>query len=310
MIQPKWVYNGPASENNGWTGQGIVPDPSFKQPGGGPAARSICKNPIRQPTMCDPNLRTINTNAKCGGPDDYYYYAPWRYPGAAPVIDSCGVAGGRLPGQGAGAAGADYQNTSFAKLGDVGSKLPPLLSGTVWTAGSSVEVAWTVKAYHGGGYQYRMCPANDSLDETCFQKTPLDFVGKQSLRWGGVGGKQIWFNGTYVTEGVIPPGSMWAKNPVPGGPWGYKLHGATFQPKCNESELCRSYTNEKAPFMTCECSGEGVGDIPTLEIIDTIKIPADLAPGQWVLSWRWDCEESTQVWNSCSDVTVKSSDIF
>ena len=78
------------------------------------------------------------------------YYAPWRHPGAAPVIDACGVAGGRLPGQGAGTAGADYMNTSNAKLGDKGSMLPPLTSGVVWTAGSVVDVAWTVKAFHGG----------------------------------------------------------------------------------------------------------------------------------------------------------------
>ena len=44
-------------------------------------------------------LRTVNTLAECGGPDDYYYYSPWRAPGAAPVIDSCGTAGGRFPGK-------------------------------------------------------------------------------------------------------------------------------------------------------------------------------------------------------------------
>jgi hypothetical protein len=57
-----------------------------------------------------------------------------------------GVAGGRLPGQGAGTAGADYVNTPHAKLADPGSKLPKVDTGTVWTAGDSVEVAWTVKA--------------------------------------------------------------------------------------------------------------------------------------------------------------------
>jgi hypothetical protein len=41
------------------------------------------------------------------------------------------------------------------------------------------------------------------------------FVGQQSFRWGGVGGEQIWFNGTYVSEGTTPAGSMWSKLPVP-----------------------------------------------------------------------------------------------
>lgn len=113
--------------------------------------RSICPNPKRNATICDPNLRTMNTNAECGSDEDLYYYFPWRSPGVAPVIDACGAAGGRLAGQGPGSAGADYQATPFAKRGDVGSKLPRRPSGTVWTAGDVVEVSWTQKAFHGGG---------------------------------------------------------------------------------------------------------------------------------------------------------------
>ena len=67
------------------------------------------------------------------------YYSPWRAPGMAPVIDSCGSAGGRLPGQGPGGAGANYQNNSIAHLGMVrrahGRRLraepsPPRATGT------------------------------------------------------------------------------------------------------------------------------------------------------------------------------------
>jgi hypothetical protein len=36
-------------------------------------------------TMCDPMQRTVNTAAECGGPDDYFFYSPWRAPGYAPV---------------------------------------------------------------------------------------------------------------------------------------------------------------------------------------------------------------------------------
>jgi hypothetical protein len=59
---------------------------------------------------------------------------PWRYPGITPVTDSCGVAGGIVPGQQPGVAGADYTETPLAKLGDLGSRLPPMPTGTVWTA--------------------------------------------------------------------------------------------------------------------------------------------------------------------------------
>ena len=37
---------------------------------------------------------------------------------------------------------------------------------------------------------------------------------------------------------------------------------------------------------------------------DEVIVPAGLAPGEYVVGWRWDCEESTQVWSSCADVTV------
>jgi hypothetical protein len=99
----------------------------------------------------------------------------------------------------------------------------------------------------------------------------------------------------------------------------------------------------------CKCSGDGIGDLATMEIVDKLHIPADLPAGEWVLGWRWvrkpkpkrerlfdaifdaffmpvktdhlrrqargrqsetdrketqcfvqDCEESTQVWQSCS----------
>jgi hypothetical protein len=83
---------------------------------------------------------------------------PWRYPGITPVTDSCGVAGGIVPGQQPGVAGADYTETPLAKLGDLGSRLPPMPTGTVWTAGGTAEVGWTLKAWHGGGCVRRPHP--------------------------------------------------------------------------------------------------------------------------------------------------------
>eukprot|EP01047_Picozoa_sp_COSAG01_P003932 COSAG01_NODE_123_length_25210_cov_348.799434_17_plen_180_part_00 len=110
----------------------------------GPGVTCKQSNGIK-PTMCDPLLRTVNQKAPCGGLTDWYYYSPWRAPGAAPVMDVCGVAGGHRPPNGA--FGGSFVNTSHAKLGDAGSKvLPPMPSGTVWKAGSNVEVSWTIEA--------------------------------------------------------------------------------------------------------------------------------------------------------------------
>merc|ERR1712076_50189 len=105
------------------------------------------------------------------------------------------MAGGRRPT--GGGFGATYVNTSHAKQGDLGSvQLPRTSTGTVWKAGAQVEVSWNILANHGGGYQYRLCPADQPLTEECFQKMPLPFVGMQSFRWNAVnghGGTQVYF---------------------------------------------------------------------------------------------------------------------
>jgi len=278
--------------------------------------KSMCDSPSTTATICDPRLRTANTQAECGGPEDIYYYSPWRAPGSAPVIDACGVAGGRLHGQGTGCAGASFQNSSAAKMGDMGSRLPPLDSGAVWEAGSSVEVSWTVMANHGGGYAYRLAPADAPLTEEAFQQMPLQFVGPSVLRWDGNKSSQLEFDprklGWETKEGTIPKGSSWRKNPIPSGIW--QREGATFDPVCVESEACRravatgglDATVEGTYQGVCRCSHFSNGGflLPNLEVVDNVRIPENLTPGRYVLQWRWDCEETDQIWASCSDVTI------
>ena len=203
----------------------------------------------------------------CGGlQEDNYYYTPWRAPGFAPLFDSCGIAGGRS--EGPGGHGAVYKATSHAKQGDLGtSVLPAMDPQATWKAGDTVEVSWALSANHGGGYLYRLCPADAKLDEECFLKHVLPFMGKQSFRWGGLGGTQIWFNGTYVSEGTNPPGSVWAMNPIPrNGEANSTLDGKGFKPRCEEVPGC----GDEAVESRCFCSGMwGPYD---LEIIDYVQV--------------------------------------
>ena len=53
----------------------------------------------------------------------------------------------------------------------------PVTSTLWWIV---AKVAWGIAANHGGGYQYRLCPASEDPTEECFQKTPLEFVGEVS----------------------------------------------------------------------------------------------------------------------------------
>lgn len=268
-----------------------------------------CAKPTHKATICDPRLRTMNTQAECGSPEDIYYWSPWRAPGSAPVIDACGVAGGRHPWQGIGGAGAQYQNTSLAKRGDKGSALPEMPSQATWAAGGSYEVGWTIAAHHGGGYAYRLAPADGPLTEEAFREIPLDFVGNSILRWGGDRSTQLEFNttekGWETNQGTIPEGSTWRKLPIPTILW--EREGPSFEPLCEESQECKeAATRGAGKAGVCRCSGHSNGGplLPNLEIVDLVKIPSDLKPGKYVLQWRWDCEETDQVWASCSDVTV------
>lgn len=131
-------------------------------------------------TNNDPSTRSLNQAATAFSPEDIYRHNPFRYPGSAPVGDPCGFAGGTPWGADAPEEGK-YVNNSIAQHGMRGSELPELPTGVVWKAGGEAEVAWAVKFNHGGGYQYRLCPADSPLTEECFQKMPLEVLHQSSF---------------------------------------------------------------------------------------------------------------------------------
>merc|ERR1711865_1330300 len=125
-------------------------------------------------TNNDPMHRTLNRAAEAGSDADWTKFNPWRAPGHAPVFDPCGRASGSY--QATGGKG-EFTDTKYAKLGDLGSHLPKYDTGTVWQSGSTVEAMTSIRANHGGGYQYRLCPLQSNLTEECMQQTPMPFVG-------------------------------------------------------------------------------------------------------------------------------------
>lgn len=286
---------------------------------GSHSAARLCEGATQEPTL-PKRAWTMNRWAVEGSANDSYRYNPWRAPGTAPTFDACGMAGGTEPWH-AGPGVAVYANNTFARMGELGSKvLPPAPSGTLWTAGGTAEVSWGIRFNHGGGYIYRLCPASAPLTEECFNRMPLDFVREgQALRWNN--GTTLPIRGTFVSEGTVPPGSTWAMNPIPridfdskssGQPKGWT--GCSMHPRPATGAGCRQFDPpcpqddgwySQPPLRDSvdvegACSGDWTGGV----IVDHVRIPAGLAPGDYVLSWRWDCEESTQVWSSCADVQV------
>ena len=74
----------------------------------------------------------------------------------------------------------------------------------------------------GGGYAYRLAPADGPLTEEAFRKIPLDFVGPSALRWDGDTAGRLEFDaaerGWETNVGTVPVGSYWCVRPPPAAP--------------------------------------------------------------------------------------------
>lgn len=154
----------------------------------------------------------------------------------------------------------------------------PGLPMATWTKGTTVEVMWAITANHGGGYAFRLCPHGSDLSEECFQRHHLKFAdSKQQIIdvSGTVAGEKV---AVRVSEGTFPPGSQWTQNPVPQ----------------NEGTI---------PAFPGLPNLYGRGPF-NYSIRDSVRVPVDLPAGQYVLSWRWDAEQTKQVWSHCSDVRI------
>jgi len=235
---------------------------------------------------------------------------PWGAPGTAPHDD-----------RGKGYSPCGYlQKPDGGKYGDYDSRdLPFARQGPVtkWQAGSVVEAAFSIGANHGGGYSYRLCKAPQghggsmsSLTEACFQAGHLKFVGDLSwAQYNDDSNNRKEIKAKRTTSGTHPRGSQWTRNPIPawkcasGGRQGYKFDGITPNPdKCNEFNF---------PPASPDLAGYGLHmkkhqDVFNFHIVDKLQVPSNLAPGDYVLSWRWDCEQTPQVWGQCSNIEIVS----
>ena len=110
-------------------------------------------------------------------------------------------------------------------------------------------------------------------------------------------------NSTFVSEGTLPNGSTWQMVPVPGYITGNPKGSWTcckqwFDPPCYDPVVPADSAHRLKQGM---CSGEWFTNIT---FYDYLRVPEHLEPGEYVLGFRWDCESSAQVWQSCADVTI------
>ena len=268
---------------------------------------------------------TANTNVAENSIEDIHKFNPWRAPGKAPVSDVCGMAGGvdhEVFNAGA------YNTTRFAKQGDLGSVvLPKRPTGVQWKRGEVVDTRWAMTAKHGGGYQYRLCKADQELTEECMQATPMKFATKDGEHY-----ITFRFNDTtldrdspltVVTEGT--GGLGWAVNPLP-NPTSFGCDYVVDEGEhCDwECPGCGAPTYAADDACPCKCYDQYhelsehsygtdpdvfVDPVPDHEyhefaIEDHLIVPDDIEAGEYVLGWRWDCEMSSQVWSNCADLEI------
>lgn len=285
-----------------------------------------------EPTINSEELRTFNVKVSSGD-KDWSRKNPWRAPGTAPVFGSgCGVAGG-APTEDADAAA--YAPPGFAQGTDMAKDefASVYTEPVVWRKGSNVEVAWGITANHGGGYSYRLCPKSGNVTEDCFQQHVLRFAAdKHWLQYGNLTQAdgsilelpRFELPMVLVSEGTHPQGSEWARIPIPSCLI------------CDQS-TCSGLAGRELFVCAQMCSGDDLNQCPPgmtqfaeplpglsgftpstnmnikkelgwagfpFSIVDQVQVPNDLPEGEYLLSWRWDCEQSAQVWQTCADVKL------
>merc|ERR1712061_988665 len=210
------------------------------------------------------------------------YRNPWAAPGQAPSLGGgCGVFGGNPWGCPAGKdnrpvgsvcgqekpIGRGKRGTSSFGTDARLFDFPQMIT-TEWQIGSIQDVVWTSSGAHRGGYTYRLCKmSNDgrpAITEECFTKNVLEFATNFTMI------KTMNKNGK--------------------GKW----------EKFEQTDLSEGTYPEGSVWRPV---GRKLKSSTTLRK-DSVVVPSTLAPGDYVLGWRWDGAGGNPVWVSCASMRL------
>merc|ERR1711997_199780 len=210
------------------------------------------------------------------------YRNPWAAPGQAPSLGGgCGVFGGnpwgcpagkddRPPGSNCGQdkpIGRGNRGTSSFGTDARLFDFPQMIT-TEWQVGSIQDVVWTSSGAHRGGYTYRLCKmpngGRTAITEECFTKNVLEFATNFTM-----------------IKGINENGK---------GEW----------EKFEQTDLSEGTYPEGSVWRPV---GKYLKSALTLRK-DSVVLPSSLAPGDYVLGWRWDGSGGNQVWVSCASMRL------
>eukprot|EP01047_Picozoa_sp_COSAG01_P072817 COSAG01_NODE_11685_length_1879_cov_22.393820_1_plen_386_part_00 len=143
-------------------------------------------------------------------------------------------------------------------------------------------------------------PAPDTPMPAPWCKSPEILLQKENSSYrGAASDTRYTCLGTYPnTTGMCRAGDGWC--------W-QGTHPAGGEECCDCKGTCIE-AKEALPFPSPFSSQAGrnlsIQNPWTFSLVETVDVPADLAAGDYVLSWRWDAEATPQVWLNCADVTL------
>merc|ERR1712051_237277 len=209
------------------------------------------------------------------------YRNPWAAPGQAPSLGGgCGVFGGnpwgcpanedtRPPGSACGQEkpiGRGMRGTSSFGTDARLFDFPQMIT-TKWQVGSTQDVVWTSSGAHRGGYTYRLC------------KMPNG--GRTAITEECFTKNVLEFATTFTMIKAMKRGK---------GEW----------EKFEQTDLSEGTYPEGSVWRPV---GKKVKSSLTLRK-DSVVVPSTLAPGDYVLGFRWDGSGGNQVWVSCASMRL------
>ena len=166
---------------------------------------------------------------------------------------------------------------------------------------------------------YRLCPKSGpgAVTESCFQSHHLTLNGNTSyIQWGANPYARTPIPALRTTSGTFPPKSQWTRNPIPacagylggvGGGFNCKASkGATQFPPPLPGLFGYGKT-ECYDGRGAHCTQEEQTKLAykfNFNIVDKLTVPKSLPAGDYWLGYRYDAEQTPQVWAQCADVTL------